>query len=272
MKYDDVYILSYIEDRLIQAEKIEFEKEMSQSPKLRTRVQLIKQSQMPVKEAFATMEIPPIPQRILDRFDQAVEEKTKLDQQSAPPRRVLNNRYTWALAACFALVFYSLGLLTNLDSNHESTDPFTLTVSEDSIELVESALYYQALYARETVENLNQSTEEANSVISEFNNISNTQFEIPDLTAFDLQFKRVQPLAYKDKKILQLVYIGKQGKPVALCVTQKDQNSVMAVNRYNKVNMTGRIWQDENLMYILIATEDYSQVNQLHDFVFQKVG
>jgi hypothetical protein len=43
---------------------------------------------------------------------------------------------------------------------------------------------------------------------------------VPDLRSAGLSFKRVQRLSFRERPVVQMVYLPEHGEPVALCVTR----------------------------------------------------
>jgi hypothetical protein len=72
------------------------------------------------------------------------------------------------------------------------------------------------------------------------------------LSAAGLTFKRVQRLRFNNKPLVQIVYLPKEGAPIALCV-MKEVKPDAAVADQKVASMTVVTWRQAELGYALIG-------------------
>ncbi|MGV7244775.1 hypothetical protein [Caballeronia sp. M23-90] len=115
-----------------------------------------------------------------------------------------------------------------------------------------AAASYQQLYSRETLANVNSDTDLSIKTVNEIRQDDGLALRIPDLSAAGLTFKRVQRLRFNNKPLVQIVYLPKEGAPIALCV-MKEVKPDAAVADQTVASMTVVTWRQAELGYALIG-------------------
>jgi hypothetical protein len=90
---------------------------------------------------------------------------------------------------------------------------------------VQAAAGYQQLYARETVTPLVAAIDASAKTVAAIRQDDKLAVEVPDLRADGLEFKRVQRLRFHGRPLVQIVYLPKEGSPIALCVSAQSRAS-----------------------------------------------
>jgi len=75
---------------------------------------------------------------------------------------------------------------------------------------------------------------------------------VPDLSSAGLTFKSVQRLSFRNKPLVQIVYLPRSGPPIALCV-MKDARPDEAVASRTVDSMGVTTWRQNELTYALIG-------------------
>jgi anti-sigma factor RsiW len=108
---------------------------------------------------------------------------------------------------------------------------------------------YHAMYGRETVAD-GSSAAVQSEVLEQRLRRQGLQLKVPDLSSRGLQFVRAQQLRFDGKMILQLVYLPRQGLPIALCLTPADAQPDRTVTVDGVHAMT---WHAGQWAYVLLG-------------------
>jgi len=260
MIYDEVQILRYVENDLTQKQKIAFEQKMQQDEELRSLVQSMKASILPYEAVMAEHENEKMPDslyKFLDDVSRVANEEGQIKHGKK------TNFARLALVASFATVLFLAGFLSN-SLFYQAEDKVQNLLSEYQVpsELFESMVIYQALYSRKTVEAASQSAKDTSALLKEFNNKNSLALSVPDLTEHGYTFRRVQELAYKEKPILQFIYLDRSGEPVAVCVTPAKSDSVAQQQiPMQFADMNTVLWGHNGGAYMLISKEPQQKLD-----------
>jgi anti-sigma factor RsiW len=257
MKIDDVEILRYVDNKLSKERRDKFECLLADSVDLQQRVKEMKASQLPYQAAFDTVDIPPMPRSIEDKFNQL---ESLIDDHSP----VTKNKYPWLMVAGLCFSFFIAGVFFKGAINQWGLDGIA-SPQFSATPLANAMIQYQALYTRKTVEPVNQTKEDALKVLSRFNERVGAQFSIPDMQSSGYQFRRAQELSYEGQMILQLVYLPDNGDPIALCLTESGQvlperNKAIF---YQYANMNTLLWEERGATFMLMGTLSEKKVRSL---------
>lgn len=121
---------------------------------------------------------------------------------------------------------------------------------------------YQALYIRNTIRTVQQSHEQALAVINEFNTQYDRNVVIADLSSQGYEFRRVQKLMFENKPMMQMVYLGNSGKPIALCLTPSDKMESAQFD-YRQANIDSTLWITRGIAYILMGDKESHPLESL---------
>jgi anti-sigma factor RsiW len=273
MTFNEIEILEYVENKLTEKRRIAFEQEIQNNPELKKLVKAMKASVLPYAAALSEQENDEMPQSITDFFDDVSrvvsDDDSGVDKKRSAPK--VRRFRSVALAASFAMIFYLMGIISTMLFQPQQTNVQSSFVNYDvPAELFESMAIYQALYSRKTVEAAHQTMQDANSLVSEFNSQNEVETEIPDLSFQGYQFRRVQQLAFEGKPILQFVYLGKDGEPVAVCVTPAKFKGGKKSENYMATQFAGMntvVWSHADSAYMLISKESKNMLNTLADSI-----
>jgi len=251
MKIDETTILRFVDGDLSEQEFTTFEKILEADESLQLKVKKMQLSDLPYRAAFAEEAIPPVPAALIETLEQA-KFAPEVDERSS--RRLFSVKVASLCAMFFVAGFFIKG-------GSDLWPQLAAQQSELSSPLADAMIQYQALYTRDTVRPVSQSAEAAAALIEQFNTTYASTATIPNLEAEGYRFRRVQQLAFEDQPILQIVYMGETGEPIALCLTLSDQTHTPKAYVY--AGMNSYLWEKEGLGYMLMAKLPFSALDQL---------
>lgn len=272
MKMDSVLLMAYVDGELSAEECQEIEKEIAVSPDTAELVAQLRASQLPYAQAFAQQKLPPVPDSLTEAVaamarahaqrtatpgaNDAAVTRDAFTAPSAPIRSRLRIAPQWlAVAFVAGVVCYGLGtrFLPGFGATPNSSPTATLAAANpEEPGWVAAAAGYQQLYSRETVAQVPVNAELTAQTVDEIQHQDGLNVRIPDLSQAGLTFKRVQRLRFKDKPLVQIVYLPQQGAPIALCVMKEGKpDTTIAERRVESMNVV--TWRHADLSYALIG-------------------
>ena len=284
MKMDSVLLMAYVDGELSAEECQEIEKEIAVSPDAAELVAQLRSSQLPYAQAFAQQKLPPVP----DSLTEAVAAMARAHaQRAATPgandAAVAHDAFTpasspirsrlrigiapqWlAVAFVAGVVCYGIGMrfLPGFGANPDTNPTATLAAANPQEPTwVAAAAGYQQLYSRETVAQVPVNAELTAQTVDEIQHQDGLNVRIPDLSQAGLTFKRVQRLRFKDKPLVQIVYLPQQGAPIALCV-MKDARPDATIAEQHVESMNVVTWRHADLSYALIGKPEGTDLSAL---------
>ncbi|MBT2790064.1 anti-sigma factor family protein [Paraburkholderia strydomiana] len=268
MKVDDPQLLAYVDGGLQPNERASVDAQLRESEKLRKKVALLRASRVDFAEAFAHQELPPVPESLRRKIDDMLHEhRTGQGGQeadagpapSSPPgaRQQSLDMPVWLAAACIACAFM-FGQFTRIDSVSRNTldtrvfggEPRASNV--DASPWVTAAVGYQKLFTRETIAYASADGSIELEIVRDIRDEDKLPLRVPDLRSAGLTFKAVQRLRFDNKPLVQIVYLPRNGPPIALCVMEDAQRDEPVATR-TVGTMNVALWRQEELAYALIG-------------------
>ena len=119
-----------------------------------------------------------------------------------------------------------IGYLAGSDLNGEGVKPDTLASSAklQTEKFAESVAAYQAFYTRDTLIGADNSASVVAAMTERLGKQTGMKMLIPKFDGYE--FVRAQHLSYNGEPLLQLVYLGEEGGPLALCYMPADTGAV----------------------------------------------
>lgn len=136
-----------------------------------------------------------------------------------------------------------------------------LQTAQSSDEVVAHRIaQYQALYVRETVQDMPHPEHQAHEVFRQWSQQATHAPRIqgaPDLKNFGLRLVRAQRLALEQNPILQWVYLPAQGHPVALCAMANSDaaQAQTSPQLFSESGMRGMHWYQTHILWVLVAPQ-----------------
>lgn len=280
MKSDDTLLMAYVDGELPPHEREEVERELRTSPDVAERVALLQASRLPYREAFAGQKLPPVPASLTAKIEEmarAAKIKAATQTQAgiagadvsvndpvaerapgSPASSTIRSRLRVApawLAVAFLGGAFACGLVLRLGPGAGPASTVGASIASVGTGVspwITAAASYQQLYSRETVANVTSDTDLSIKTVNEIRQDDGLALRIPDLSAAGLTFKRVQRLRFNNKPLVQIVYLPKEGAPIALCV-MKEVKPDAAVADQKVASMTVVTWRQAELGYALIG-------------------
>lgn len=281
---DDALLMAYVDGELSPQQCEEVEQLMSALPEVAERVALLMSSVLPYSEAFKRQVIPPVPEVLVRNVNALVAKHSvstfSVSEPTTPPgifARSSSSHQSESLfvrlfgrpkpgwlavafaagAACYGVAL-QVGVVGSLST--DGTPQGTAVAGVQPSAWVLQAASYQQLYSRDTLNYVTPDLESVAKTIDDIRHVDGLALQVPDLSAAGLTFKRVQRLRFNNRALIQLVYLPKEGDPVALCVmkeTMPDQSlAQLSVSGMNVV-----VWRKAALSYALIGSPQGVDLN-----------
>jgi anti-sigma factor RsiW len=278
MKTDEVMLMAYVDGELPPDQRHEVEEHIRASAEAAELVALLKTSRMDYQGAFASQNLPPVPDSLTQKIEAmarahaaapavaapAVNDAAIPVIAGAPAAAPIRSRMravpAWLAAACVAGAFCG-GLFLRLGPLLDHGASGSITTSNLS-PWVQAATGYQKLYTRDTLAYVSETPETSSKTVDDIRREDGLALRIPDLHSAGLTFKTVQRLRFNNKPLVQIVYQPENGEPVALCV-MKDVKPDQAVAGQDVDSMHVVTWRQAELSYALIGKPDGVDLNAL---------
>jgi anti-sigma factor RsiW len=295
MKIDDILLLAYVDGELTPGERLEVEKAIEASADIAGRVELLEASRLPYQQAYARQKLPPVPDSLTRKIaeltqaysspeniamnaatatgtagtaaganDPIAAEAGAPASRSAPVRSRMRVTAPW-LAVAFVAGAFCSGIVLRVApsampgaAEHAGSQVAASGVSA----WVRAAAGYQQLYSRDTVAIGAPDHDVSARIVADIRTQDGLELRVPDLSSAGLMFKRVQRLRFNDKPLVQIVYLPKEGPPVALCV-MKDAKPDAALAQQRVERMDVVTWRQAELSYALIAEPGVADLNEI---------
>jgi anti-sigma factor RsiW len=170
----------------------------------------------------------------------------------APPRRRLEPRWSWAVAACL------LGVIMGGGGTHlwerQATSP--------RAELVKELASYHPVYSRETKHLVEVPAAESDHLKAWLGQRLQRNLAIPDLSAAGLHFAGGRMVVAEGRPVAQLIYTREGGLPVALCIARSEgEPSPISVARRDALRVAS--WGDAAYAYVVVGELDDARAHAL---------
>ena len=212
------------------------ESAVSDNNELQQAANAMRASQLSYQEAIDSIPLPKIPDTLRSNIaalkgsavDPAVESPSNLSNNT-PNTDVGDNR-SFRMLGTAASVMLAAVIGFFAGSNSNSNPPVELVQVEQQAQAQPSSAdkplqspenfartvaVYQTLYVRDTLIGTDNSPTAVSKLRERLSDQTGMDIQIPDLEGYE--FVRAQHLEYGDEPLLQLVYLGAEGVPLALC-------------------------------------------------------
>ncbi|HIO91679.1 MAG TPA: hypothetical protein EYG68_02410 [Leucothrix mucor] len=235
-------LLAYVDGQLNETEHRKAEALILRDQTAQDFVQELQKSQLPYRDAF---------QPLLE-----AKKITSKEVLVAPK----SNRWAWsgAIAASLCVGLIAGGLfISNQQINH---DDWVMQVAD-----------YQLLYVRDTLNTPNPEIAQVAALSEKLGKQLGTKLIIPDLSSHALSFKRGQVLETHGKPLIQLAYLPKQGRPVALCITAIHEDDSPQESGTSR-GLSFVKWTKNGLGYVLIGDVKQEKLQQMANHAVEQMG
>lgn len=238
-------LLAYADNRLDEVERIEVEKLLETDKSAVSFLEQLTISELPFKDAFDSLLDPPLLEKTeLDNTGNSpIHQTIQTDQPSN------QNKWLWSTSLVASLLLGATLMFFNLNTNTEDHDSWIVQVAD-----------YHLLYIRETVRHSHSSPEEIEKLSYHLSKQLNSKLTIPNLSKQNLSFRRGQILDSNGRKLVQLAYLPKKGRPVALCILKSNANDRLPKTGESR-GLPYVTWSKNGLSYVIIGAIDKNDLN-----------
>lgn len=230
-------LLAYSDNKLNDADRSEIEDLLNEDTSAVEFLEQLSVSDLPFKDSFDFL---------LDESShsqpQVDVDVLKLSTSQSTKKERINYKWPASLAASLfmGLVLGYFGLKTS----NENHDNWIVQVAD-----------YHLLYVRETVKSSILTATEKSYLRNKLGARLDTQLVIPNLKAQNMQFKRGQLLDSNGKVLVQLAYLPKTGRPVALCILRNEASDSLPKAGQSR-GLPYVTWAKDGLSYVIIGDVD----------------
>jgi anti-sigma factor RsiW len=257
MRPDHSNLLAYVDGELEPAASALIEEALGSSTALRESVELLRASNLPYREAFGTQKLPPVPED-LQRGIEAMAQAAQVSLYRPRRRGSARGRPAplWLAAAFVAGAFFTGSVLRFGPAMLPgSGNPGVMIARGETAAWMRSAADYQALYSRDTLADVTPDLAGSAKTVAAIQHVDGLVLRVPDLHETGLTFKTIARLRFRNKPLIQILYLPEHGAPVALCVV-KDTRADQQIAQQQLTGMTVVSWRQNELAYALIGQPD----------------
>jgi anti-sigma factor RsiW len=273
MSPDDVTLLAYVDGELPAHRRLEVEAAIAANAELARTVRAMQVSRLPYQSAYEQQPAPAVPAGLRAQVEELA--SVALASRELAGREFASGEFaaremafaggapagrgskgSWPHAAgWFAamLVMLAIGWLAGyLGGQRAQAAPV-----EPWVRMVSS---YHSMYSRDTVLDGGVATAQVAALKARLAYQHGLSLKIPDLEAEGLSFVRAQQLQFNGKMVLQLVYLPKQGLPIALCLIPSGQQAERSLTIDGQQAVT---WRTGDWGYLLIGQKALPDLERL---------
>ena len=137
-----------------------------------------------------------------------------------------------------------------------------VSTSSDQQDWMEAVASYQALYTTDTLRFVDQDDAQLTSELARVSATLGKDINLDDLQSFDtLNYQRGQVLSFANQPLIQLAFLTKDGKAVALCITKAAGVPDSGLNFSRLHGLEAASWSKGEYNYIIIGGEDKALIS-----------
>lgn len=277
MKVDDIVLMAYVDNELSSNDRQKVELEIRAHAQIAEQVALLEASRLSYCDAFANQKIPPVPAGLTKHIEEMVWAHAARPAaygpadglaatgandstighdarapQSARVRSSLRIAPTW-LAVAFVAGAFCWGVAQHFAPGLDAGRVTLASSAMGNAPWVQVATSYQQLISRDTVGSASPDTALSARTVDAIHRVDGIAVRIPDLSKAGLKFVSVRRLRFRDRPLIQILYLPEKGQPVALCVIkEKKPDQALTSQRIDNMNVV--TWRQAELAYALIGT------------------
>ncbi len=252
MKIDEVTLRAFVDGELSPAERNRVEAVLGNNAELKREADDMHASRLPYRAAFDAQSLPPMPAALQQHLADlsAAAGVAALPPSSKSSHR---NRFSMVGMGIGVAAAFAAGVMLNPGVfNGKQSSPETFSAANtEAAPWVPAIASYQTLYVRETVDQTTDNTEQAQTILRNFEAKEKAKLSVPNLVSAGLEFKRIQLLGFGDRQLVQMAYLPPEGKPGALCVLRSSNSKDAAPTAQRIENLSIVTWQKDQLAFVL---------------------
>lgn len=259
MRPDLETLRAYADGELAPEQHDEVAAALAADAELARTVNALSASRLPYQQAYASAPVPPLPAALHAHLAGLLPAAVATENlawagpahspQQAPPRD--GNRWKVPALLWLCLLPACLAALVIAAMQRPAAEPW-----------LQSVISYHAMYSRDTVTDggLETGAAQLQALRRVLQAELGLDLRAPDLSAQGLQFVRAQRLQFEGKLVLQLIYLPRQGEPVALCLMQAASQPERALTSGPQHALA---WQRGGWAHVLVGTMAPEQLQAL---------
>jgi len=259
MNIDDILLMSYVDDDVSPEQRAQIEAAIAASPEVGSHVAALRASRLPYQAAFARQAIPPVPEALTRRLDELLRQPVRAPSPPVEASRVPGTRkhstLAWLAVAFVAGAFFCGAALRFAPEFVPGFMPgFVPAKAQQPLPWIQAVVGYQEMYTRDTLANVSDDPKLTAETVSQIRRDDALAVNVPDLRETGLSFKQLQRLRFRNRPVVQIVYLPEHGNPVALCVIG-DSRPDQPVQTQQVGSMKVVTWRRGKLSYALLSKD-----------------
>jgi len=126
---------------------------------------------------------------------------------------------------------------------------------------------YQALYSRDTLAHIEQTSEEAKAELARVSAAIGKNFDYEVFASDEnLDFKRSQILSFNGRPLIQLAFLSPDGKPYALCIIRQNGSDNKQMQLGEAEGLKAASWLKVGYEYVLIGGDDPALIEKTANY------
>ena len=237
--------------------------------KLQHTADKLRASQLPYREAFEQAPVPDVPESLRLKIDALQNSTPQVPQARDLPTKAANNSTYKMIGIAASVTLAALvGYLAGANKANPLVDaPVLADTTQPPDNFARTVAAYQKFYVRETL----KGTVAPNPVKVSERLASQTDMQviIPELEGYE--FMRAQRLSVDGELLLQLVYLGAEGGPLALCymvtpdseVETEQEGKGTPTTLQNHHGLNTAQWQHNGHRFVIVSDAPEKQLEAL---------
>jgi len=280
-------VRAWIDGELSERRSREVSRFVSSDDNLKRIARAMRASRLPYQEAYEQWPVPDVPESLRGKIaalQSSVNDTASFDGKAAGKvtssavNSDADNDFplkAFGIAASVMLAAL-VGYLAGSDLTRVETGSDVVLESHDSLLLpgtfAQSVAAYQAFYTRDTLIGTDNSAAVVTAVTERLADQTGMEILIPELEGYE--FVRAQHLSYNGMPLLQLVYLGDIGVPLALCympapnatgesnsVLDQDKSGVALLQKHYGLNTAE--WIQKGHRFVIVSDVSEQTLDEL---------
>jgi len=248
MRFEVEEVRAWVDGELSEPRAGEVANAVQADENLNQLAKTLRASILPYREAYEQVRVPDVPMSLRKKIE-ALQEPT--------PTHEAPKTHWFKTAGIAASVMMALFIGYMAGANFSGNALTTTTASNDDLlhpeNFAQTVAAYQTFYVRETLKGFQSNPVQ---VAERLENQTGMQVIIPELEGYD--FIRAQRLSFDGETLLQLVYLGADGGPLALCYmmasgtnAQSDHPAATVLKKHHGLNTAE--WHHNGHRFVIVS-------------------
>jgi len=224
-------IRSWVDGELDDAMSDQIRQTVVSDVSLQKTANKLRASQLPYREAYKQVQMPDVPQSLRETIAELQHSVTPdaniktVDIQNAPTETPKKSSFKMIGIAASVMLAGLIGFLSGTNTSTQLPSSVSVNTPMQSDSFAQTVAAYQQFYVRETL--TGAVPPNPAKVTERLTSQTDMQVIIPEFEGYE--FMRAQRLSIDGELLLQLVYLGAEGGPLALCYTVSHEADVESV-------------------------------------------